>query len=48
MFAIYLTQEKLQVFLANAEDKLNVIFGYIGSVAIMKDLSRMLQLMVPE
>ena len=23
-------------------------FGYIGGVAIMKDLSRMLQLMVPE
>ena len=35
-------------FLASVEDKLNVVFGYIGSVAIMNNLSRMLQLTVPE
>ena len=41
-------REKLKRFVENVEDKLNVVFGYIGNVAIMQDLSRMLQLSVPE
>ena len=41
-------RKKLKRFVENVEDKLNVVFGYIGNVAIMQDLSRMLQLSVPE